>query len=234
MRAISIVGSRMDENIKLCCKLAETFYRRGLNVVVARCSSDDMMEQNHSVGQYAHCCTCVVNLSSNMPAAAGYDQHKAVDVAQLLKADVLIVENGTDIDWAPWVIVSNPGQMVEKQLLSHQILAVWGTDIGNGVQQVEDLDQLADLVLEKGFSLPGLDCGACGREGCSGLARDIVVNRAETSDCEAMNASISATNNGKKISMNPFVASLLQATISSIFGQLKGVTSGKIVLTMNT
>ncbi|NIV35704.1 MAG: hypothetical protein GWN58_41495, partial [Anaerolineae bacterium] len=46
----------------------------------------------------------------------------------------------------------------------------------------DDVGKIADLVVQKAFKLPSLDCGACGHEQCYDMAREVVAGTASVED----------------------------------------------------
>ncbi len=89
--------------------------------------------------------------------------------------------------------------------------------------------ELADLVLERAFPLlPGLDCGACGFEGCSGLARAVLAGEAEAGRCQAQpEGGVRLKVDGRPIPLNPFVRGLFESVVVGMVKSLKGAQSPK-------
>jgi molybdopterin-guanine dinucleotide biosynthesis protein B len=104
----------------------------------------------------------------------------------------------------------------------------WGKDLQGGFARLSGLDELASLVLEKGFLLPALDCGECRRESCADLARDIVAGRALPEDCLGQAGQLQVLVNGVPLGMNPFVSSIITSTIRGMLKPLKGYAPGRI------
>lgn len=50
----------------------------------------------------------------------------------------------------------------------------------------DDGDRIADVVEQKAFKLPKLDCGDCGRERCYDMAREIVAGTGSWEECVAL------------------------------------------------
>jgi molybdopterin-guanine dinucleotide biosynthesis protein B len=92
----------------------------------------------------------------------------------------------------------------------------------------DDVGKIADLVVQKAFKLPSLDCGACGYERCYDMAREIVAGTASVEDCISLQPSTEVSIDGRTMPMNPFISSIVRGTILGLLSPLKGFRSGKI------
>ena len=108
-------------------------------------------------------------------------------------------------------------------------LAAWGTGDLDGVRKAGSVAELATLAESRAFSLPGLDCGACGRDSCLELAREVVDGAAEPTACTAMNAKLVVRVDGRRLPLNPFVDRLVTGTIRGLLTELKGNVPGQKV-----
>ena len=146
----------------------------------------------------------------------------------LLDADVLLVEGGKGLTCLPRVVLpKKPEDMAALE--AGLAYGYWGEELqGGSLERLSSLEALASLVLDKGFLLPALDCGECGRPGCADLARDIVAGGASPEDCLARPSHLEVTVNGVPLGMNPFVASIMTSTIRGMLSQLKGYAPGRV------
>ena len=96
----------------------------------------------------------------------------------------------------------------------------------------DDVGKIADLVAQKGFKLPSLDCGACGYERCYDMARDVVAGAASVEDCISLQPSTEVTIDGRVMPINPFISSIVRGTILGLLSSLKGFRKGKIEISI--
>jgi molybdopterin-guanine dinucleotide biosynthesis protein B len=96
----------------------------------------------------------------------------------------------------------------------------------------DDVGKIADLVAQKGFKLPNLDCGACGYERCYDMAREVVAGVASMEDCISLQPSTEVRIDGRAIPLNPFISSIVRGTILGLLSSLKGFRKGKIEISM--
>jgi molybdopterin-guanine dinucleotide biosynthesis protein B len=87
---------------------------------------------------------------------------------------------------------------------------------------------IADLVEEKGFKLPNLDCGGCGHETCYGLAHEIVAGSGSVEDCVSLQPATEVKVDGLPLPLNPFISGIVRSTILGMLSPLKGFKRGKI------
>ena len=164
------------------------------------------------------------------------------DLVPLLDADILLVEGGKAIGWLPRVLClrTTPELLTAlpegcRALRPELALATYGDNTLPGLPSftVETLDALVDLIQERSFMLPGLDCGACGETDCAAMVRRIVAGEKKPGDCVAARGSIEVTVNGQAIGLNPFTAQMLSGGVKGMLGALKGmVPGGEVVIRM--
>ena len=103
-------------------------------------------------------------------------------------------------------------------------------DSGDFRGHVASVEELADLVLAKGFVLPGLDCGGCGRKSCGALGADILAGRASPEECVSAHPPLSVSIGDRPLSVNPFVARVLASGIRGLLTELKGYGPGPLTI----
>ncbi|MBG0777068.1 MAG: molybdopterin-guanine dinucleotide biosynthesis protein MobB [Desulfovibrionaceae bacterium] len=230
MRAIAIVGWKKSGKTTLGLALVEALARRGLRVAAVKHASHGFDRADRDTARYMEHCACVCGVGPEETFAA-WPRERGLDVlAPLLGADVVVVEGGRDRFVAPRIIMGSAegaGDGGPGDLAPELALATVGCDLP-GVPRVEDPDALAALAAERGFLLPGLDCGACGRDDCRAMAADIVAGRAAPGDCPTSGAALRITANGRAIAANPFVERIIRATILGMLGELKGFEPGPV------
>jgi len=231
MRAVSIVGPKKSGKTTLGLKLAVALGNLGYKVAAAKHSRCGFDKQNTDTGRYLKVCTGVIGLGPDESMISWPDERFLPDLIPLVDADVLLVEGGKSYGWLPRILLFNDPEDA-KELNPELALACHGKHGLPGVPRIDSVDELAKLVLDRGFVLPGLDCGSCERENCRGLAMDIVAGRAEISDCKSLNSKMKITVDGKNVALNPFMNNLFAAVINTMLSQLKGFVPGHIKIDM--
>jgi molybdopterin-guanine dinucleotide biosynthesis protein B len=96
----------------------------------------------------------------------------------------------------------------------------------------DEVSKIADLVEEKAFKLPNLDCGGCGHERCYDLAREIVAGSGSVEDCVSLRPAAEVKIDGRPMPMNPFISGIVRGTILGMLSSLKGFKKGKIEISV--
>ncbi len=234
MKAVSIIGPKNSGKTTLGLKLAEHFKSQGLTVAAAKFSHHGLDWQDTDTAKYAKICNAVAGLGPDETFVHWTDRRFLPDILPLLTADVLIVEGGKSLGYLPRILCLN-GDLSDGTdwLVPDLAIATYGEKEIEGVPALDSIEALADIVLEKGFFLPGMDCETCGRPDCRTLAAEIVKGTITTKACLALHNSIEVNINGASIGMKPFVEDLIAASIREMLRTLKGYSPGKATITLD-
>ncbi|MFP4212560.1 MAG: molybdopterin-guanine dinucleotide biosynthesis protein MobB [Desulfohalobiaceae bacterium] len=227
MIAISLVGYKASGKTTLALRLCSELRHREYKVAGVKFSHQGLDRQEADSAKLAEACFVSAAISQEESSIVWSQPKSLADLLPVLQADVLVIEGGKTLANLPRILLPRePAEAAE--LGSDLALAVWGQDPGLGLPVVSQVTELADLVLEKGFYLPGLDCGHCGREDCGQLAREIVSGQASPEDCNASSSDMQIRVNGQPLAMNPFVQNIIQSTLQGMLSSLKGYTPGRV------
>ena len=244
MRAVSIVGFKNAGKSALTLLLANALERRGLRVAVAKHAHSGLDKPGTDSARLRAPGRAVVALSEEECALFYGEKRFLADMIPLIQADILLVEGGKHLGWLPRILCLRPpdeAEADERDKLDRGLaFAAWGRVAapglpffpgGPGVED-ETLDALAALAQEKAFMLPGLDCSACGRENCAGLAVEIVAGRAAMEACAALHAEVEVRINGQPLGLNDFAARVVAGALRGMLREMKGFAPGELTLTM--
>lgn len=231
MRAVAIVGTKKTGKTATGLALTRELQERGLKVAVVKHTQHHFDKQGTDTDRYRELRTAVIGVSANETFIAWPSQRFVPDLLPLVDADVLLMEGGKELGWLPRLLCLNQaGNAADLQ--PELALATCGAESLPGLPHVTDTKALADLVLERGFALPGLDCQACGLADCTEMAREIVAGRKTPRDCMATGGSLRVTVNGTSLGVNAFAEKILTGGILGMLGALKGYAPGKVVIEM--
>ncbi len=96
------------------------------------------------------------------------------------------------------------------------------------VEGVENGEQLAEFIMERGFILPGLNCKACGEDSCKSMMEKIVNRERSIEECPVLSSTVEVICGGKKLALSPFVCEVISSTIKGLLSTLKGYEEGEI------
>ncbi len=228
MIAVGIVGFKNSGKTTLAVELGRELAARGVSAAAVKFTSHkgvdvpdtDSDRLRKSYGR-------AVFMTPDGTAVFWEGQRNLHELLPVLAPDVLVVEGGKELGWLPRVLLLR-SEADAGSLDPGLALASYGRVEGPGLEHVDGVAALADLVLARGFALAGLDCGACGREDCAALARDIVAGRAEVRDCVSLYSEVEVLVDGRPLAMNPFVQRVFAASVSGMLRELKGYAPGDV------
>jgi molybdopterin-guanine dinucleotide biosynthesis protein B len=232
MLAVNLVGFKKSGKTTLALDLAAEFKRRGIKAAAAKCAHHPVLDRGDTdsdrlFAAYGQCAA----LAGGETQMIWNSRRHLADLLPLLDCEVLVVEGCKHLGWLPRILL--PRNPEEAAGLSPELaLGTYGPVEVPGLARLADPPAVADAVLKRGFALPGLDCGACGRADCRGLAKEIVAGRAAAKDCQARSADIKITVNGAELGLSPFVADILSGGILGMLRTLKGFTPGKVEISI--
>lgn len=233
MKAIALIGNKKSGKTSLALELCAHLQSLGLRVAAAKFSSHGFERSDTDTSLLAGTAQAVVGISPQESILIWPQKRFLMDLVPLLEADVLVIEGGRNLRVCPRILLPKGGDEDDRGLDPKLALASWKRNTAD-LPVVHNVQEVADLVLEQGFLLPGLDCGSCGREDCGQLAGDIVHGRASIDDCQAMQGSLSIRVNGQPLGLNPFVESIISGGIHGMLSQLKGYAPGRIEISLES
>ena len=232
LKAISIIGFKKSGKTTLLTRLATELKSRGLKVAAAKFSHHSLDKDNTDTKKIAEMGIPVIGLTRNEAAIFWPEKKYLLDLLPLVSAEILLVEGGKSLTWLPRILLPGSSQEV-KEMDNGLALATWGEVEVPGLPRITSVSTLADLVLTKGFTLAGIDCGSCNRPDCLHLSREIVQGKASPEECAARSSSkISISINNQTLALNPFVENIIMKSILGMLSELKGYAPGKIKIEM--
>jgi len=187
LKLVGIVGYKDSGKTTLTHALARELTSRGHEVAVIKHSSHrlnipgkDTAILGESVGQ--------VGIISPHESALFWRRTQSLeDMIPHLEADVILVEGFKTEKTFPKIACLR-GEPDDRDLLDGLAICAVGPTgqvAGTNVPLLDrdDVVEIADLVEQRAFKLPNLDCGDCGYERCYDLAREIVAGTGSVEDC---------------------------------------------------
>lgn len=227
-KAVSVVGFKKSGKTTLVLELARELSGRGRKVAAVKFTHHGLDLDGTDSARFARECVCVAGVGPGITTLLWNSARQLQDLLPLLGADVVLVEGGKSLTWLPRILALGTDE--DETVLNNGLaIATWGARGMDGIPGIDSVEALADLVEKMGFTLPGLDCGACGRDTCQGLGADIVAGAATPAQCVAMHAKLSVRVGGQRLALNPFVDRLVTATIRGLLTELKGNVPGQKV-----
>ena len=231
MKAIALIGNKKSGKTTLASQLCSYLDRLGYRVAAAKFSHHAFDQEDTDTALLSAHTQAVIGISPDQSLVQWKDQKSLFDLLPLISADVLVVEGGRDLEAMPRIVLPKEDES-DRDLGADLALAAWQRTYGAHLPVLHSVQEVAHKVLEQGFLLAGNDCGACGRENCGLLARDILQGRARPEDCKAQHSALRIQVNGRTLGMNPFVENLIAGCIKGMLEQLKGYAPGTIEISL--
>ena len=236
LKVVGIVGYQDSGKTTLTRALARELTGRGHEVAVIKHSSHhldlpgkDTAALGEAVGQ--------VGFISPQESAVFWRKSLSLEnIAPYLEADIILVEGFKKEKTFPKIACLR-GEPDDQNLFDGLIIcAVGPADQSEGMDvpllSRDEVNKIADLVEEKAFKLPNLDCEGCGYERCYDLAREIVAGTRSVEDCVSLRPATEVRVDGQLLSMNPFISGIVRGAILGMLSSLKGFKKGRIEISI--
>jgi molybdopterin-guanine dinucleotide biosynthesis protein B len=230
--AIALVGYKDTGKTSLAIELVREFKGQGLSVAAAKCTEHGLDAPKTDTWRLSQIADVVAGIGPKQTCLNWPRPYYLLDLLPLLQADVLIVEGCKTQKWLPRILLGTDQNPADAALDPGLALGGWGSCLPQGLRRFDDVKDLAKTILDKGFILPGLDCGSCGRADCAELARQIIAQKATPAACQAKKSEMTLRVNGQDLGLNPFVREIIGGSIRGMLKQLKGFAPGQVEITL--
>ncbi|MGE4506683.1 MAG: molybdopterin-guanine dinucleotide biosynthesis protein MobB [Desulfovibrionaceae bacterium] len=242
LAAVCIVSRRNSDKTALGLALARELKALGKSVAVVRHTGHHQRPDGvctpdtPDTAQYKLLADAVLTLSPEETALTWPRERTLLEMLPLLTADVLLVEGGERLGWLPRIVLTRPeAECAPASFDGDDDAEALDRGLALAVTTREQADPagLARLVLERGFALPGVSCGACGRKGCAAFARDMVAGRATLDECVTANQSlVKIVCSGSTFTINPSRAGQFATGLRALLAGFGIPASGALTITL--
>lgn len=235
MKVIGITGYKKSGKTTLTLKLSDELIKRGYKVAVIKHTDEDLDLANSDTSKYKEILTQVAAITPEESVIFLKNKKKLEKIVKYFEADIILIEGFKKEKTFPKIVCLRE-ESEKAELFDGLQLCTVGfvpKDANSNIYDFnilkdEDIKKIVNIVVEKSFKLPNLNCGECGYKDCYGLAQEIVKGNKTLNDCSSLEPSTLVKVNGKIISMNPFISKIVQNTIIGLLSSLKGFIKGDI------
>ena len=200
---------------------------RGLTVTTIKHSDSNLSPADVDSTKMIECSGQGAALTDSETMISFREVMQLEDVLKFFRTDIAIIEGFKDEKTYPKIVCLRD-EAEAKQLFDGLQICVVGSGEDLSVPLIKDIHEMADLVLEKSFKLPQLDCGACGFDTCYELAKAIVAGEKKLENCVSLHAKAEVKIDGETVPLNPFISDMISNTIRGLLFSLRGVRDGSI------
>jgi molybdopterin-guanine dinucleotide biosynthesis protein B len=238
LKVVGVIGYKNSGKTTLIHALARELTGRGHEVAVVKHSSHHLDLPGKDTAALGETAGQVGFISPQESAVFWKKPLSLENIIPYLEADIVLVEGLKQGKTFPKIVCLREGPDDADRDLPGDLfdgLAICAVgpagQVGGLAVPVFDRDEvgsITDLVEEKAFKLPNLDCGGCGRETCYDLAREIVAGSGSVEDCVSLQPATDVKIDGQPLPLNPFISGIVRNTILGMLSPLKGFKRGKI------
>ena len=235
MKVVGIIGYKKSGKTTLLIKLAKELLDRGYQVAAIKHISGNIDVINSDTSKYKKYLSQIAAVTDKESVFYVESKSSLEEIIKYFKADIILVEGFKREKTFPKIVCLRKEEEKDELFDGLQIgtAGFLSKDTDSNIfdfniLEDEDIKKIADIVLEKSFKLPNLNCGACGYQECYGLAQEIVKGNKTLDNCHSLEPSTLVKVNRKTISMNPFMSKLVKNTIIGLLSSLKGFIKGDI------
>jgi molybdopterin-guanine dinucleotide biosynthesis protein B len=235
MKVIGITGYKKSGKTTLTLKLSDELIKRGNKIAVIKHTDEDLDLANSDTSKYKEILTQVAAITPEESVIFLKNKKKLEEIVKYFEADIILIEGFKKEKTFPKIVCLR--EESEKVELFDGLQLCTAGFVSKGVAPKlydfnilndEDIKKIAEIVINKSFKLPNLNCGECGYKDCYGLAQEIVKGNKALDDCPSLEPSTLVKVDGKIISMNSFIAKIVRNTIIGLLSPLKGFVKGDI------
>ena len=238
MRVIGIIGYKKSGKTTLTLKLSDELTKRGYKIAVVKHINEDLDLANSDTSKYKEGLTQVAAITPKESVIFLKSKKNLEEIIKYFEADIALIEGFKKEKTFPKIVcLRELREENEKAELFDGLQLCTAGFVSKEVDPKlydfnilddEDIKKIAEIVINKSFKLPNLNCGECGYQDCYGLAQEIVKGNKTLDDCFSLEPSTLVKVNGKIVPMNPFIAEIIKNTITGLLSPLKGFTKGDI------
>jgi molybdopterin-guanine dinucleotide biosynthesis protein B len=222
VKVVGVVGYRDSGKTTLIRALAQALTAREHQVAVVKHTLHHIDLAGKDTATLLEAAGQVAIISAEASGVFWRKPMSLEDILAYLDVDIVLVEGFKGEKTYPKIACLR-GEPDDQDLFDGLVIATVGPD-----DRVGEVDEIADLVEQKAFKLPNLDCEACGYETCYDMARAIIAGTSSVDDCVSLQPETVVTIDGRPMPLNPFISGIVRHTVLGLLSSLRGFRKGKI------
>lgn len=231
MKCVGVVGSSEKNETLLMVNMSNELERRKYKVALVEHSksSKGFPEKKADIpNDYSH---TLVNCFPDRTTFS-FENSMSLDIIlALVDADYVLIKGFKEDKSYPRIVIMDEN-IIENDWFNGLEIAGYGVANTPYFPVTQNITQLIDIIEEKSFKLPNLNCEACGFDNCYAFAKEIVKGNRKSEDCISLNPKVAIEIDGAPLPMNPFIAGIVEKTIRALLSSFKGYKKGRIEISI--
>ncbi len=226
MKLIGIVGYSRSGKTDLTLRLLKELLSRGKKVAVIKHGGKATQTEGKDTTKFSDLGVPTFYFSDVEALAFWKGKFVLEDLLSYINAEIVLVESYSSGDTYPRIICVDSEENPIKFFNGLEI-AQYGEKGEKGYKEtniplISDIKELCDIIENKAFKLPALNCAECDYPTCYEMAKAILEGKNKIEDCTSLYSDVIAWIDGEKIPMKGFVQDALRGTIEGFLNSLKG------------
>ena len=230
MKAVGIVGFKKSGKTTLTMRLSQELSTRGYRVAALKHTPAHISFPETDSSKFKEHCSFVAAIGQGETEIIIKGEKTIDDILAYCDSDIVLIEGFKREKTFP-KIVCIKDEADKNELLDGLELFTASFDGGNAdfaITNDDHIKKMASVIIERGFKLPGSNCGDCGYENCYELAKDIVKGKTTVEACVTVYQPISVMVNGSGLALDGFTAYLFKTRVMAMVSASKGARSGPV------
>lgn len=232
MKCVGIVGFSGKEGKSLVVKLSKELRRREYKVAFIKCATNIQGLVEKEINEEEIYTQTIINCFPGETTFSFKNAKSLEDILALIDADYVLIEGFEEDKSYPRIVFIGENRKGKDSFNGLEIAGYGRTQIPH-FAVTQDITQLVDIIEEKSFKLPNLDCGACGCESCYTFAQEIIKGNKKLEDCVSLNPKVKVKIEGTPLPMNPFISGIVENTVRALLSSFKGYKKGHIEISIS-
>jgi len=230
VKAVGIVGFKKSGKTTLITRLSQELSTRGYKVAAIKHTPSHIFFPETDSSKFKEHCSFVAAIGQEETEIIIKGEKSIEDILAYCDSDIVLIEGFKRAKTFP-KIVCLKDEADKNELFDGLQLSTASFDGGNAdfsITNDDHIKEMASIIIERAFKLPGLNCADCGYQNCYELAKEIVKGKNTVDACISLHPPISIQVNGSGLALNGFTTHFFKTTVLAMVSALKGVRKGPV------
>jgi molybdopterin-guanine dinucleotide biosynthesis protein B len=230
VKAVGIVGFKKSGKTTLITRLSQELSTRGYRVAAIKHTPSHIFFPETDSSKFKEHASFVAAIGQEETEIIIKGEKSIEDILAYCDGDIVLIEGFKREKTFPKIVCIKDEADKDELFDGLQLLTAsfdgGGADFA--ITNDDHIKEMATVIIERAFKLPGLNCADCGCQSCYELAKEIVKGNTTINACVSLHPPISIKVNGSSLALNAFTAHLFKTTVLAMVSALKGARKGPV------